>query len=93
MGTRIEGQYRESGGTFRLTGPSNPAVYLQVLQDKGVEIRFKDAQVDNVPLQLLGTWAPLILLGALWFFMVRQTRGRKPPNPVGSSLDSSGGLR
>jgi cell division protease FtsH len=32
-----------------------------------------------LPLQLLGTWAPLILLGALWFFMIRQmqTGGNK----------------
>jgi cell division protease FtsH len=31
------------------------------------------------PLQLLGTWAPLILLAALWFFMIRQmqTGGNK----------------
>ena len=30
-------------------------------------------------MQLLGTWAPLILLGALWFFMIRQmqTGGNK----------------
>ena len=29
---------------------------------------------------LLGTWAPLILLGALWFFLIRQMQsgGNKP---------------
>jgi hypothetical protein len=29
-----------------------------------------------MPLQLPGTWAPLILLGGLWFFMIRQMQRR-----------------
>jgi cell division protease FtsH len=40
---------------------------------------FTDVNSGSLPLQLLGTWAPLILLGALWFFMIRQmqTGGNK----------------
>ncbi len=40
---------------------------------------FRDVNSGSLPLQLLGTWAPLILLGALWFFMIRQmqTGGNK----------------
>ncbi|HTW59296.1 MAG TPA: ATP-dependent metallopeptidase FtsH/Yme1/Tma family protein [Terriglobales bacterium] len=93
-GTHIDGEYRDGKGTFQLTGPSNPAVYLGILQDMGVEIRFRDAQTNSLPLQLLGTWAPLILLGALWFLMIRQMRRRNaPPNAMGGTVDPSGGLR
>jgi cell division protease FtsH len=92
-GTHIEGEYRDGKGTFQLTGPNNPAVYLGVLQDMGVTIRFRDAPADNLPLQLLGTWAPLLLLGALWFLMIRQMRRRSPPTSTGDSLNPSGGLR
>jgi cell division protease FtsH len=91
---QIEGEYRNGAGAFHLTGPSNAGVFLQVLQDKGVEIRFRDVPEVNLPLQLLGTWAPLILLGGLWFFLVRQNqiRRRKPPGGPGGGLDSSSGL-
>ena len=75
-GSRIQGQYRDGKGTFRLTGPSNPGVFLDVLRAKGVEIWFRETSSDSLPLQLLGTWAPLILLGALWFFMIRQMQRR-----------------
>jgi hypothetical protein len=30
-------------------------------------------------MQLLGTWAPLIVLGGLWFYMIRQLQRRKVP--------------
>jgi cell division protease FtsH len=92
-GTRIEGEYRNGAGRFHLTGPGNPAAFLAILQDKGVEVRFRDDNAPNQPLQLLGTWAPLILLAALWFFMIRQTRrGNPPEGGRGASFGSSGGL-
>jgi cell division protease FtsH len=52
---------------------------IKALHDKGVSMTFRDANSGSWPLQLLGTWAPLILLGALWFFMIRQmqTGGNK----------------
>jgi cell division protease FtsH len=81
MGTQIDGQYRDGKGTFRLIGPSNPAVYLDALRNKGVEIRFRDADNRSAPLHALGTWAPLILLGALWFFLVRQIKKRNSMPP------------
>jgi len=94
-GDRIQGEYRNGEGKFHLTGPSNPAAFLPILQDKGVEIQFRDAQQGNLPLQLLGTWAPLILLGGLWFFMIwrMQVRQRRPPNSPAGGFDASGGLR
>jgi len=85
-GTQIDGLYRNGAGWFRLTGPINPGVYLGLLQEKGVQIRFHDVEKQNVPLQLLGTWAPLILLGALWFFMIRRVRLRNRSNPLERSI-------
>jgi cell division protease FtsH len=67
-GPRIEGEYRNEKGTFRLTGPSNPGPFLGILQDKGVEIRFRDVETQSVPLQLLGSWAPMILTGSFVVF-------------------------
>jgi cell division protease FtsH len=52
---------------------------IKALRDKGVNINIRDVTNGSWPLQLLGTWAPLILLAALWFFMIRQmqTGGNK----------------
>jgi cell division protease FtsH len=55
-GSRIRGQYRDGRGAFRLIGPSNPAVFLDTLRSRGVEIWFKDVPGDSLPVQLLGTW-------------------------------------
>jgi cell division protease FtsH len=95
-GTHIEGEYRDGKGTFQLIGPNSPAVYLGILQDMGVSIRFRDVPAENLPLRLLGTWAPLILLAVLWLFMIRQMQIRRrnpPPNAMEGSLDPSRGLR
>jgi cell division protease FtsH len=92
-GDQIEGVYRSGEGAFHLTGPSNPAAFLGILQDKGVEIRFRNASTENAPLQVLGTWLPLLLLGALWLFMIRQIRQRRPPHGPGPGLDFPAGLR
>ncbi len=71
-GTLIQGEYRDGKRHFRVNGPSNQGLFLDDLRRKGVEIWFADATQGALGLQLLGTWAPLILLGALWFFMIRQ---------------------
>ncbi len=73
---RIRGQYRDGNKAFWLIGPSDPGVFLDRLRDKGVEIWFRDSEGGFLPSQLLGTWAPLILLAALWFFMIRQMRSK-----------------
>lgn len=95
IGSQTEGEYRNGTGRFHLTGPGNPAAFLGILQDKGVVIRFRNAQEANLPLTLVGTWAPLILLAALWLFVIRQIRiqqiRRKDP-PEGDREASFGGI-
>jgi cell division protease FtsH len=79
-GMEVRGKYRD-GSAFHTTLTQNyftPEV-LKDLHTKGVNVNFRDVNSSSLPLQLLGTWAPLILLGALWFFMIRQmqTGGNK----------------
>jgi len=77
-GMQVRGKYR-TGSAFHTTVPANYPDMIKTLRDKGVTIIFRDINNGSWPLQLLGTWAPLILLGALWFFMIRQmqTGGNK----------------
>jgi len=79
-GMEVRGKLKD-GSAFHTTAPVNyfTPEMLKNLQTKGVNITFRDINSGSLPLQLLGTWAPLILLGALWFFMIRQmqTGGNK----------------
>jgi cell division protease FtsH len=77
-GQQVKGKYRD-GSAFHSTVPANYPDMFKTLNDKGVSVNIKDVNSGSWPLQLLGTWAPLILLGALWFFMIRQmqTGGNK----------------
>ena len=72
-GHQVTGTDRD-GSLFRVITPANQEPMLEGLQRQGVEIWFKDVGEASLPLQLLGTWAPLILLAALWFFMIRQMK-------------------
>jgi cell division protease FtsH len=79
-GMQVRGKFTDSSG-FHTVAPATyftPEV-MKTLNDKGVKSDFRDINNGSWPLQLLGTWAPLILLGALWFFMIRQmqTGGNK----------------
>ena len=77
-GQQIRGKHRDSSAFHTVAPPVYPDMY-KTLTSKGVLVTVKDVNGGSWPLQLLGTWAPLILLGALWFFMIRQmqTGGNK----------------
>ncbi|HLZ39682.1 MAG TPA: ATP-dependent zinc metalloprotease FtsH [Candidatus Sulfotelmatobacter sp.] len=77
-GMQVKGKLTD-GTAFHTTAPQNYPDMIKTLRDKGVNLTFRDVNSGSLPLQLLGTWAPLILLGALWFFMIRQmqTGGNK----------------
>ena len=79
-GMEVRGKLRNNSA-FHSTVPANyfSPEMLKNLNDKHVTVNFRDINSGSLPLQLLGTWAPLILLGALWFFMIRQmqTGGNK----------------
>jgi len=67
----ILGPYHD-GTSFRLVPPTSQEGMLQLLHAKNVEIWFRDSSSGEWPMQMLGSWAPLILLAALWFYMIRQ---------------------
>jgi cell division protease FtsH len=74
----VRGHFKDGSG-FYTTAPANYSDMYKEFRDKGVAYEVKDVTNGSWPLQLLGTWAPLILLAALWFFMIRQmqTGGNK----------------
>ncbi len=78
-GTEVHGTYRDNKTAgFRTTIPATDADLYKTLRDKGVNITIRDVQSGSWPTWLLN-FAPLILLAALWFFMIRQmqTGGNK----------------
>jgi cell division protease FtsH len=75
----VHGEFRNSSEGFYTTAPINYPDMIKLLRDKNVQIEVRDISNNSWTIQLLGTWAPLILLAALWFFMIRQmqTGGNK----------------
>ena len=78
IGQEVRGKFKNDKATFHTTVPSNYPDMYKILHDKGVNITVKDAQGGGWPGWLLNL-APFILLGALWFIMIRQmqTGGNK----------------
>jgi len=77
-GMQVKGKLTD-GSAFHTTVPANYPSMIDKLNAKNVTMTYRDQNSSSLPLTLLGTWAPLILLGALWFFMIRQmqTGGNK----------------
>jgi cell division protease FtsH len=72
---RATGIYRD-GSSFRVVLPSSQEQMLQLLREQNVEIWYADAADESPWSWLVNLFAPLILLAALWFFMIRQMRTR-----------------
>jgi cell division protease FtsH len=77
-GPDVRGQYANEKASFHTTVPANYPDMIKILRDKGVNITVKDASSGGWPTALLN-FAPIILLAALWIFMIRQmqTGGNK----------------
>jgi len=74
----VKGKYKADNSPFHATvPPSYPDMY-KTLRDKGVSVNVKDITNGTWPSWILNL-APLVLLAALWFFMIRQmqTGGNK----------------
>src|SRR4051812_7111848 len=76
-GSEVKGKTTD-GGAFHTTAPANYPDMFKALRDKGVNITIRDQQSNSWPSWLL-QMSPLILIGALWFIMIRQmqTGGNK----------------
>jgi cell division protease FtsH len=78
IGMEVRGKYRNDNAGFHTTVPANYPDMIKTLRDKGVTIKVRDISNGSWPTWLLNL-APLVLLAALWFFMIRQmqTGGNK----------------
>jgi cell division protease FtsH len=77
VGNEARGHLKE-GGQFHLVVPSNNPEMLKALQEHKVSVTFEDNQGTQWSLWLVQL-SPVILLGVLWFIMIRQmqTGGNK----------------
>ena len=76
-GMEVRGKYRNDNSGFHTTAPANYPEMIDRLQQKNVTINFRD--INSGSWTWLINLAPLVLLAALWFFMIRQmqTGGNK----------------
>ncbi|MHB1021763.1 MAG: ATP-dependent zinc metalloprotease FtsH [Acidobacteriaceae bacterium] len=70
-GTEVHGHYKGEKDGFHVTIPANYPDMYKTLQDHGVSVTVKDTQ-NNAWLGILLNFSPIIIVVALWFFMLRQ---------------------
>jgi len=73
IGQEVKGKFKNPDAPFRSIVPANYPDMYKKLTDKGVPYSFKDISNGTWPSWLLNL-APLVLLGALWFFMIVRCR-------------------
>jgi len=71
LGTEVRGKYRNENALFHTTVPTNYPDMISILRDKNVVIKVKDVQGGGWASWLI-SFAPVLLLIALWIFMIRQ---------------------
>jgi cell division protease FtsH len=72
QGTELHGHMVGSKDQFHTIVPSDANALIDQLHAAKVSFTLKDAQNNSMLLQLLFNIGPFILLGAIWFFMLRQ---------------------
>ena len=73
QGTELHGHLKtDPKGQFHTTIPQNADTLINKLYAAKVSVTLKDPQNNGLLLQLLFNVGPFILLGAIWFFMLRQ---------------------
>ena len=77
-GAEVRGHLKDGKTAFHTTVPTTYTDMYKALQDKGVNTTVRDTSSAGWPTWLL-QFAPLILIAAVWFFMLRQmqTGGNK----------------
>ena len=71
IGQEVSGKFKNDKAGFHTTVPAGYSDMIKELRDKNVNMTIKDAAGGGWPSWLLNL-APFILLGALWFIMIRQ---------------------
>ncbi len=67
----VQGHFKNNKEAFHTTVPANYPDMFKTLQDNKVSITVKDTQGSSW-LPILLNFSPIIIIGALWFFMLRQ---------------------
>ncbi len=70
-GTVIEGELKENGTPFRTVALEGYDDYVNKLTEQGVAIE-AESSVQSPYLGILMSWAPMLLLIAVWIFFMRQ---------------------
>jgi cell division protease FtsH len=78
MGSEVRGHFRNDKSQFHVTVPANYPHLYDILSDNKVSVTVKD-QNGSSWLPIIVNFAPIIIIGLLWFFMLRQmqTGGNK----------------
>src|SRR6202167_3155928 len=71
INSEVHGHYSSDREAFHTIVPPNYPDMFKILQDNHVVITMKDSQ-GNSWLPILLNFAPIIVIAALWFFMLRQ---------------------
>jgi cell division protease FtsH len=71
VNNEVHGHYRAEKEAFHTIIPANYPDMYKVLQDHQVNVTVKDTQGSGW-LNILIQFSPILLLGALWYFMLRQ---------------------
>jgi cell division protease FtsH len=71
QGNELHGHLKGSKDEFHTTIPANTDSLANKLYAAKVNFNLKEVS-SNLPLQLLINIGPFVLLGAIWFFMLRQ---------------------
>jgi cell division protease FtsH len=71
VNNEVRGHYSADKEAFHTIVPANYPDMFKILQDNHVSITVKDTQ-GNSWLPILINFSPIIIIGALWFFMLRQ---------------------
>ncbi len=71
LGTEVHGHMREDKSQFHTNVPANYSEMYSILQANNVAITVKDNS-GNSWVNILIQFSPVIIIGALWFFMLRQ---------------------
>jgi len=64
-----------NGGTVIVELPSDPSLYEPLLLDHNVKITYKPSSQNGIFLSLLIYVLPLVLVIAIWFYIMRRTQG------------------
>ncbi len=71
LGTEVHGHMKSDNSQFHTNVPANYSEMYSILQANNVAITVKDNS-GNGWLNILIQFSPVIIIGALWFFMLRQ---------------------